>query len=118
MARWASIIPTEGELAILHTLWQHGPATVRQVHTRLAATREEAGRETGYSTTLKMMQLMVEKGLLQRDETQRPQLYRPTEPEEKTQLKLLDHLIQKGAASYLSVPWGYSGQIGHENGRK
>ena len=96
MARRPSNTPTEGELAILQVLWEAGPASVREIHNRMAGEREEEGRETGYSTTLKMMQLMTEKGLLLRDESVRPQVYRPAEPEEKTQLQLLDSLIQKG----------------------
>ncbi len=54
--------PTDGELAILRVLWQRGPSTVRQAHEALAADRD-----TGYSTTLKMMQVMREKGLLKAD---------------------------------------------------
>ncbi len=96
MPRHASDVPTEGELAILRVLWQHGPATVRGVHNRLADERQSAGRETGYSTTLKMMQLMTDKGMLVRDESVRPQVYRPADPAEKTQLRLLDNLIEKG----------------------
>ena len=96
MARHASPVPTEGELAILRTLWRHAPATVRDVHNHLAAERLTLGRETGYSTTLKMMQLMTDKGLLTRDESVRPQVFRPADPAEKTQLRLLDNLIEKG----------------------
>jgi BlaI family penicillinase repressor len=95
MARWASVVPTEGELEILRVLFKR-PASVRQVHNELAVQRHKQGRETGYSTTLKMMQLMFEKGLLKRDESRRPQIYQPVDSEEQTQLRLLDHLIQKG----------------------
>jgi predicted transcriptional regulator len=93
MPRKSSTTPTEGELAILRVLWHAGPQTVRDVHNALAHERKE---ETGYSTTLKMMQVMMEKGLLLRDESVRPQVYRAAEPQQKTQLKLLDSLIQKG----------------------
>ncbi len=98
MPRHPSTVPTEGELAILRAMWKSGPATVRDLHNRLAAERDQQGlgRETGYSTTLKMMQLMTEKGLLDRDESVRPQIYRPAESAEKTQLRLLDQLIQQG----------------------
>ncbi len=96
MARWASEVPTNGELAILRVLWERGPATVREVHNRLAAEREVQGRETGYSTTLKMMQLMTDKGLLTRNEKTKPQTYHVAEAAEKTQLRLLDQLIQQG----------------------
>ena len=82
--------PTEVELEILAVLWRIGPSTVRQVHLVLAA---EKG--TGYSTTLKMMQVMREKGLLLRDDSVRPQVYRPAASQERTQLQLLDGLVQK-----------------------
>lgn len=81
--------PTDVELEILNVLWQLGPSTVREVHNVLLATRD-----TGYSTTLKMMQVMLEKGLLQRDESERPQVYRPVEAQEKTQQRMLDRLVQ------------------------
>jgi BlaI family transcriptional regulator, penicillinase repressor len=90
MARKASDQPTDVELAILRVLWQRGPSTVRQVHEALAATRN-----AGYSTTLKMMQVMFEKGLLLRDESQRPQLYSPADSEEKTQGEMVRDLMRK-----------------------
>src|SRR3954468_4621035 len=93
MTRNCSETPTERELAILQVIWQRGPSTVREIH---LALEEKEGRDTGYSTTLKMVQVMMEKGLLARDDTVRPQVYRPAKPEEDTQLKLLDYLIQKG----------------------
>ncbi len=80
--------PTGVELEILRVLWRLGPSTVRQVHAALAA---EKG--TGQSTTLKMMQVMRDKGLLVRDDAVRPQVYRPAVPEERTQLQMLDHLL-------------------------
>jgi predicted transcriptional regulator len=91
--------PTEVELDILRIIWRIGPATVRQVHKAFALEKE-----TGYSTTLKMMQVMREKGLLVRDDGVRPQVYRPAAPQEKTQLQMLDNLVQKafgGSASKL-----------------
>ena len=93
MPRNSSETPTERELAILQVIWQRGHSTVREIH---LALEEQEGRDTGYSTTLKMVQVMMEKGLLQRDDTVRPQVYRPAMPEEDTQTKLLDYLIQKG----------------------
>ena len=69
--------PTEAELAILQVLWRLGPSTVRQVHEVL-----NPDKETGYTTTLKMMQVMLDKGLLLRDESRRPQVYRPAISEE------------------------------------
>ena len=91
MARTPASTPTETELEILQVLWQQGPSTVRQVHNAL-----KDRRDTGYSTTLKMIQVMIDKGLLLKDESVRPQVFRPAQPEEKTQLELLDSLIQRG----------------------
>jgi BlaI family penicillinase repressor len=82
--------PTNVELEILNVLWEHGPSTVRAIHNVLANNRE-----TGYSTTLKMVQVMREKGLLKRDATVRPQIYRPTLKREETQVALLDDLTGK-----------------------
>ena len=90
MPRYPSSRPTDVELQILDVLWQRGPSTVRQVHEALAAQRE-----TGYSTTLKMIQVMREKGLVIRDESVRPQLYRAAESKRETQLQMLDDLSQK-----------------------
>jgi BlaI family penicillinase repressor len=90
MSRKASDQPTDVELAILRVLWQHGPSSVRAVHQALAATRD-----AGYSTTLKMMQVMFEKGLLRRDESQRPQVYSPAESEENTQGAMVRDLMRK-----------------------
>src|SRR5688572_6225024 len=92
MARPPSAQPTEVELEILRVLWRLGPATVRQAHQELV----KAGRRgTGYSTTLKMMQVMRDKGLLARDDSVRPQLYRPAASQRRTQLGLLDDLLRK-----------------------
>jgi BlaI family penicillinase repressor len=84
--------PTEGELAILAVLWQHGPATVRQVHDALAA------RGTGYTTTLKLMQLMAEKGLVRRNEDQRSHVYRAAVSQADTQGRLVRQLIDRAFA--------------------
>ena len=62
--------PTDAELAILQVLWDRGPSTVRQVFEALADARE-----TGYTTTLKLMQIMAEKGLVSRDESARTHIY-------------------------------------------
>ena len=96
MPRSPSTVPTDGELAILRVMWEHGPSSVRAIHNHLAKEREDQGRETGYSTTLKMIQVMTEKGLVLKDESQRPQIYRPAQREEQTQLQLVDNLIQRG----------------------
>ena len=85
--------PTDVELEILRVLWDTGPATVRQVHR--AWCRREGREDTGYSTTLKMMQVMRDKGLLVRDDSERPQVYRPAEARERTEGRLLDDLIRR-----------------------
>ena len=90
MPRRALLRPTDVEMAILRVLWDRGPSSVRDVHNVLLENRE-----TGYSTTLKMMQVMFDKGLLKRDESQRPQLYAPTIPEEQTQKQIVDDLVQR-----------------------
>ena len=82
--------PTPVELAILRVFWERGPATVRQVHDAL---RPE--RDTGYSTTLKMVQVMTEKGLLLKDDSVKPQVFRTARAREQTQVQLLDELIQR-----------------------
>jgi predicted transcriptional regulator len=90
MARPESTQPTEVELQILRAMWEHGPATVRQIHTALAA---EKG--TNYSTTVKMLAVMLEKGLVKRDEKARPHVYRPAATRQTTQRRMLRQLIQK-----------------------
>jgi len=101
MPRRPSSKPTDVELKILDVLWRRGPRTVRQVHNELAAERD-----TGYSTTLKMMQVMREKGLITRDDSVRPQLYSSAETKEHTQLCMLDDLTQRafgGSAANLMM---------------
>ena len=82
--------PTEAELAILRVLWERGPSTVRQVHDVLAPERE-----SGYTTTLKFMQLMTEKGMLERQEDGRVHLYRAAYPAEATQQRLIVDLLER-----------------------
>lgn len=86
--------PTETELAILRALWSLGPATVKQVHQHLI---EEMGRdrELGYTTVLKMMQTMLEKGLLQRDDSEKAHTYRPTEAKGRTQKALVGDFVDR-----------------------
>ena len=82
--------PTELELTILRALWESGPSSVRQIHAIL-----DASKPTGYTTVLKMLQIMTDKGLVKRDETVRPQIYRPSAPQEQMQRRLLRDLIQR-----------------------
>ncbi len=84
--------PTETELEILRVLWKQGPSTVRQVHQILNRERET---EVGYSTTLKMFQVMTQKGLIERDENVRPQIYSPRVPQEQTQKQLVKDLLKR-----------------------
>ena len=91
--------PTEAELEILRVLWERGPSTVRQVHEALASTRE-----TGYTTTLKLMQIMADKGLVSRDESARTHIYAARVSQEHTQRQLLKDLVQRafgGSAAQL-----------------
>ena len=81
--------PTEAELEILQILWKHGPCTVRFVNDQL-----NRKRTVGYTTTLKIMQLMFEKKLLERDETARSHLYRAVIKENETQGLLLDRFLE------------------------
>ena len=82
--------PTDAELAILGVLWRRGPSTVREVF-------EEIGRPQaiGYTTILKLMQIMVEKGLLKRDDTERSHIYEAAVAEEVTQRQLVGHLLER-----------------------
>ena len=88
MPRKPSTQPNDVELSILKVLWDRGPSTVREVHEALAASRD-----AGYTSTSKMMQVMCDKGLLERDEEAKPQVYRPAEPEAQTQKQILRHLV-------------------------
>lgn len=82
--------PTDAELAILRVLWKRGPSSVRHVHEELS--RE---RPTGYTTVLKLMQIMTEKGLVVRDETQRAHIYHPKVNEQRTQRQLVKDLLDR-----------------------
>jgi len=90
MPRPPSSQPTEVELQILRILWGQGSSTARQIHNRLAETRD-----TNYSTTVKMLAVMLDKGLVRRDETVRPQTFSPAATQQRTQQKMLKDLIQK-----------------------
>ena len=82
--------PTDAELAILRVLWQHGPSTVRQVRDVI-----NAEKPTGYTTVLKLLQIMTEKGLVTRDESRRTHLYQPRMPAERTQRQLIADLLER-----------------------
>lgn len=91
--------PTDAELAILHVLWQNGPSTVRQVHDQLTQDRE-----MGYTTALKLMQIMHEKGLVTRTEAAKSHIYTANVTEDDTQRTLLDRFVEtafRGSASKL-----------------
>ena len=85
--------PTGAELAILQVLWEHGPAPVRQVHESIAGRAGD--HATGYTTTLKLMQIMAEKGLVSRDESARTHIYAARLPQQHTQRQLVGDLISK-----------------------
>jgi len=82
--------PTDAELAILSVLWDRGPCTVREVHDDLSRSQE-----TGYTTILKLLQIMTDKGLVVRDESQRAHVYRTRYSEQRTQRQLLGDLIDR-----------------------
>jgi predicted transcriptional regulator len=101
MARPALPRPTDAELIVLRALWRRGPSTVRQVHEDL-----EDGRPVGYTTTLKMMQIMADKGLVERDKSDRSHVYRAKLTEERTQRQLIRDLLHRafgGSARKLFV---------------
>jgi BlaI family penicillinase repressor len=80
--------PTESELEILQVLWQHGPSTVRFANDQLSQKRE-----VGYTTTLKLLQLMLDKGLVLREDDSKTHVYRAAVREEETQGLLLDRFV-------------------------
>jgi BlaI family transcriptional regulator, penicillinase repressor len=83
--------PTEGELAILRVLWSRDePMTVREVHEVLSR-----GKDTAYTTVLKMLTIMAEKGLVRRDTSERSHTYRPVHPERVVQASLLKDLVRR-----------------------
>ena len=82
--------PTDAELAILRVLWERGPSTVRQVHEQLARDRQAA-----YTTALKLLQIMTEKGLVERDERERTHVYQAKLSEDQTQRQLVRDLLDR-----------------------
>jgi predicted transcriptional regulator len=93
--------PTENELAILNVLWRNGPSTVRTVNTELSKKRK-----VGYTNTLKMMQIMHEKGMLERDERSRSHVYSPTLDPDVVRRSAIDHMVDtlfEGSAAQLML---------------
>lgn len=93
--------PTPAELGILRVLWERGPSTVREVHDVLAETRQ-----MGYTTVLKLLQIMAAKGLVTRNEDSRTHVYEARQPAEETKRQLVGDLMQKafaGSASQLMM---------------
>lgn len=80
--------PTESELEILQILWEKEQATVREVHEELSKTKD-----SGYTTSLKLLQIMFEKGLVTRDDSNKTHIYQPAVTKQKTQKQLLDKMI-------------------------
>ena len=89
--------PTDAELAILRVLWERGASTVRQVHDVLSRERPAA-----YTTALKLLQIMTEKGLVRRDETDRTHVYHARLTEEQTQRQLVRDLLDRAFAGSAS----------------
>ena len=90
MPRTPSSQPTEVELQILRILWSQAPSTAREIHNHLAGVRD-----TNYSTTVKMLSVMLDKNLVKRDESVRPQVFRSAATRNRTQQRMLKDLIQK-----------------------
>ena len=88
MSKTKKTRPTESELEILQVLWENGPSTVRFVNDQLNKVRE-----VGYTTTLKLMQIMADKGLAERDTSQRTHVYSPLVTEAETQKNLLTQFV-------------------------
>jgi predicted transcriptional regulator len=101
MPRKASRQPTDAELAVLQALWELGPSTVREIHVHLSAKQS-----TGYTTTLKTLQIMTEKGLVERDASSRAHVYATKHSQEQTQRSLMGDLLERayrGSAGKLAL---------------
>ena len=92
MARTSSDQPTELELQILRELWSRGDRTVRQIHDRLVELR---GEDYAHASTMKMLHVMLEKELVTRDDSVRPQIFRSNVSEKRTQRSMLKKLVQR-----------------------
>jgi BlaI family penicillinase repressor len=93
MRQFGSSKPTDVELRILQVLWENGPSTARSVHNALC--KEKA---TNYSTTVKMLSIMLKKGLVKRNEAATPHVYQPTTRQQVAQRRMLRELIEKAYA--------------------
>ncbi|MDR1841981.1 MAG: BlaI/MecI/CopY family transcriptional regulator [Holophagales bacterium] len=82
--------PTDAELAVLRALWQDGPSTVRQIHAVLSKKKD-----LGYTSVLKCLQVMTDKGLVTRDQSERSHVYAPVQTEDQTQRSLVDDLLAR-----------------------
>ena len=99
MGSLKSIKPTESELEILQVLWDRSSATVREVHEEMSKTKD-----CGYTTTLKLMQIMFEKGLVKRDDSNKTHIYQPNISKDKTQKQLVGKMVNSlfgGSASQM-----------------
>ena len=83
----AAPMPTDAELALLRVLWQRGPSTVREVHDRLD--------DVGYTTVLKQLQIMLDKGLVTRDESSRAHIYSAAVEQDRMQRRMVDDLLDR-----------------------
>jgi len=90
MSKQTNKRPTVAELEILQTLWARGPSTVREIFKEISAVRE-----TGYTTILKIMQIMTDKGFLKKDVTVRPQIYKAAQSKKSTQRQILGDLVDR-----------------------
>ena len=94
--------PTTSELEILRVLWERGPSTVREVHDAISVKKP-----LGYTTVLKLLQIMTTKGLVKRDEQERAHVYEAWQPAEKTKRQIAADMLQRvfdGSASELMLP--------------
>ncbi len=99
MGSLKSLKPTESELEILQVLWDRSSATVREVHEEMSKTKD-----CGYTTTLKLMQIMFEKGLVKRDDSNKTHIYQPNVSKDKTQKQLVGKMVNSlfgGSASQM-----------------
>jgi predicted transcriptional regulator len=99
MKKEPRINPTPAELEILHILWTRGPSTVREIHEELAKEKD-----VGYTSALKLLQIMTTKGLVTRSEDQRAHVYEATQPADKTKQQFAADVLQRvfrGSASQL-----------------